>query len=647
MGWFRTSYCALLILLVCAARAARGGDGLQDAASGHFGKTIRSIDYEADRPLDRSHYDPYLGLRPGDPLTRTGVKRAIQSLYETGRFSQISVDAREDDGGVRVVFRLASNYYFNAFTLQGEVNLRGRAPWEVIPLPVGERFTADKLEAAREAVLKYLQDQGYFLARVRARTERDEREHQVDTVFEVEPKDLAVVQSFEIRGVPAAEVKGIQEKLRLKKGERYERDRVRRRRDALRKHLLQRGYLGATPDLEETFHEADNTIDLVLDVRNFERVRVAVEGFRIPKERLRRMLPVLSEGEVTTDALEEGADNLKDFLEEQGHPNAAVTYEDQRDKQGIRVLAYKIDAGPRVTVAEVDFQGNRAFADSELLGAIQIQPARFLQRSVYSVQKLDSDVEALRTFYQARGYLEAAIIPLVMPLGGVEKLRIRFEIQEGALARTGALAISGNKTLTVEALKGKMQLREGGAYSPQLAQRDRQAILAAYNDAGFLQPRVTYQVSAPDQRKSYRVEFQVTEGVRSFVDDVLILGNHRTRESVIERRIRFRKDEPLSLGKMLDTQQALYGTGVFDLVRVNPQNAESPAPYQGIEPKLAAGSGNCRIASLPDGRFGSPPARCGIVLPGQGWMSAAISGGGPSGGRQPKRDDNYLTRPFR
>src|SRR5262249_34329705 len=119
-------------------------------------------------------------------------------------------------------------------------------------------------------------------------------------------------------------------------------------------------------------------------------------------------------------------------------------------------------------------------------------------------------------------------------------------------------------------------------YSPHLVEHDRQAVLAAYNDAGYLQPRVTYQVSGPDGENSYRVAFQVVEGVRSLIDDILVLGNRRTRSSVIDRRARFHKDEPLSLGKMLDTQQSLYGTGVFDLVRVAPQNPESAAPYQDV-----------------------------------------------------------------
>jgi outer membrane protein insertion porin family len=82
------------------------------------------------------------------------------------------------------------------------------------------------------------------------------------------------------------------------------------------------------------------------------------------------------------------------------------------------------------------------------------------------------------------------------------------------------------------------------------------------------------------------VEFQIQEGIPSVVDRILILGNDRTQRSVIERGIKLRENEPLSFAKMLQTQQALYGLGVFDHVRVTPQNPDSKAPYQNVVVRL-------------------------------------------------------------
>src|SRR5437762_6410300 len=130
---------------------ASGQASLPDSA--YYGKVIRSVNYRADSPLDRSHYDLYLPLKPGDTLTRSGVKSAIQALYEMGRFSQVAVSAAAAEDGDKLEFQLLLNYYFNDFQVAGDIDLGERSPTEVIPLPVGERFSDDRLEEAREAVL--------------------------------------------------------------------------------------------------------------------------------------------------------------------------------------------------------------------------------------------------------------------------------------------------------------------------------------------------------------------------------------------------------------------------------------------------------------------------------------------------------------
>ena len=98
--------------------------------------------------------------------------------------------------------------------------------------------------------------------------------------------------------------------------------------------------------------------------------------------------------------------------------------------------------------------------------------------------------------------------------------------------------------------------------------------------------RLPFASVLPDEAHSYPVEFQIQEGIQSVVERILVLGNERTRSSVIKKRIQLKENEPLSLGKLLQTQQALYGLGVFDQVRVAPQNPESASPYQNVVVRL-------------------------------------------------------------
>jgi len=576
----QTRLLLLLVAAVVAVPAAVSGRP-QDAAL--FGKVIRSIRYESDQPLERSRYDRTIDLQPGMPLTRSALKSSIQALYDTGSFSEIAVSAEPEEDGVRLIFQLRLNLFFNRFFLKGSVDLGGRYPSEAIALPVGEHYSPQKLEEASQAVVSYMRDLGFYQAAVKVRTEADEARAQIDAYFEVEAGELATIRSLVIGGIPSNEATIIRERLGFREGQKYKRDRFRKRLEDVREYLVGRGFLDAEPQLAESYRPEDNSVTLELSVANFGRVRVEVDGFKIPKDQLRRLLPVLSGEGLRSELLEEGSANLREYLEERGYPESSVSIQESRDETGLRLVRYIIERGRKVTVSEVRFHGNQAFTDDYLLKSIQIQPVRFLQKSPYSVSKLDSDVESLQSLYFGAGYLDALVIPLVEPLENGEKLRITFECEEGLQARAGAVEIAPRELhLSVERLTARLRLKEGAPYSPLLAEYDRQAILSACSDEGYMHAAVTYRAEKIDGSHVYRLVFQVEEGVQSRVDRVVVLGKDRTRDSVIKKRIQLKSEDPLSLGKMLDSQRALYGTGVFDVVRVAAQNPEKAVPYQNV-----------------------------------------------------------------
>ena len=341
-----------------------------------FGKKIGQISFSSDLPLDRSHYDPYLGIKPGDLLTRTGVKAAIQFLYESGRFSQILVDASPSGELVDICFDLRHNYYFNRFSLEGDINFRGRSLWEVVSLPIGQRFTKEKLEDSKQKVLKFIREKGYYLAKIDAETIVDEKNRQVDTVFRVQPGKLATIRSIEVKGVPLQGSENLLKKFGFRKGKEFDRSYLSARLENLRKDFIQRGYLAAVAKVSESFEPGSNTVALTLNVVNFGKVRVVVEGFKLDKNQLRRLLPILTGEGINPDILAEGLENLRDYLERKGYSEADVRINETVEKSGIRVFHYAVLPSYKFTVSYVRFRGNHAIPDREMLAALEIQPHR-------------------------------------------------------------------------------------------------------------------------------------------------------------------------------------------------------------------------------------------------------------------------------
>jgi len=590
---YRSLQAFIGIFFVLALTSAVGESLPADGSDLYpFGRIIGSIEYSADAPFERSHFNPYIGIQPGDRLTRSALKGAIQTLYDSGRFSSILVQTFSETDSIRLLFELKLNYYFNEFSLKGDVDLKGRSLWEWVPLPVGNRYTKKSLEESRQAVRNFLTDRGYYQAKIRVLTSRNETSRQVNVVFEVEPGELAVIDSIkitidsiDITGEPGRDYSKLSEKFGYRKGKKYDRSKLSDRIEKLREHFTNEGYLDAEVEVGESFNPETGSVALTLKVSNYANVRVVVDGYKINKNQLRRLLPVLTGEGVRREILEEGANNLKEYLEGRGHSEAEVTFSDE-EEDDIRVLRYRIAPGRKFKVKYVRFQGNKVLSDRELLESVEVRPSSLLNDSTYSETRLDEDVDALKALYRSRGYLEADVIPLIESLENESDLGITYQCVSGPLSVTRSIGFKGNAAFTTEELLSRIGMTPGKAYSPILSERDRQIILAAYNDAGYLQVRASVHADKNDEENSYAVEFQIEEGTRFIVDRIIILGNDHTRMSVIDKHIKLKPGDPLSLGKLLQTQQALYRIGIFDQVRVVQQNPESTNPYHNVVVRL-------------------------------------------------------------
>lgn len=575
----------VFFILTCVPKISAADGPPPEAGESFFGNTVAGIDYSSDYAFDRSHYDPHIGILPGDLLTRSALKRAIQAFHDSGRFSSVVVHAAEEAGGVRLRFELKHNYYFNKFSLEGDVDLKGRSLWELVSLPVGERFSEERLEKSLRNVRDFMENRGFYLAQIRAVTAWDDTNRQVNVVIEVEPGELAVIRSIEIRDVPERDYEKLADKFGYRTGKNFDRSRLTDRMENLRKHFTDEGYLAAVAEVSEAFDLENNSVDLILTVSNYGKVRVVVDGYKVDKSQLRRLLPVLTGEGVREEILEEGARNLKEYLENRGYSDAEVSISEE-EEEGVRILKYKVVPSRKYVVEYVRFQGNRVLTNKELLASVGIQPSSFLNSTAYSVTRLDDDVATLRALYESRGYLEAEIIPLIEPLEDERKLGITYQCDEGRLSRTRSILFKGNTAFTDEELLSKIRMTSEGAYSPSRAERDRQILLATYNDTGYLQARVTVHAGSVDEENSYPVEFLIEEGTQFIVDRIIVLGNDHTRRSVIEKHIKLKTGDPLSLGRLLQTQQALYRIGIFDQVRVVQQNPESTNPYKNVVIRL-------------------------------------------------------------
>ncbi len=114
----------VLPLLLAAALLLflRGSSAAAEAsAPAPAGPVIASISFQVSSPFLIS-YEELTGLvkvRPGDRLTREGVRASIRGLYEKSIFREVSAFTRETDGKVDLLF------FLRPFPLVAEIEVAG------------------------------------------------------------------------------------------------------------------------------------------------------------------------------------------------------------------------------------------------------------------------------------------------------------------------------------------------------------------------------------------------------------------------------------------------------------------------------------------------------------------------------------------
>jgi outer membrane protein assembly factor BamA len=110
------------------------------AVAQYEGKPIQRIEFvPSEQPLPREELDSLLPFRVGAPLRGADVRVAIQKLFETGRYSNVVVDAETEQSAVVLRIQTELAWFVGYLTVNGSPD----------PPSKGQLTTATKIELGR------------------------------------------------------------------------------------------------------------------------------------------------------------------------------------------------------------------------------------------------------------------------------------------------------------------------------------------------------------------------------------------------------------------------------------------------------------------------------------------------------------------
>jgi outer membrane protein insertion porin family len=236
-------------------------------------------------------------------------------------------------------------------------------------------------------------------------------------------------------------------------------------------------------------------------------------------------------------------------------------------------INFTIDEGSASKISRINIIGTKAYGEAELLKQMTLTTPGWLtwytKNDQYSKQKLQADLEALRSFYQNRGYLEFEIESTQVSISpDREDIYITINVHEGPRYTVSDVRLAGDLQVDESELRALVQLRAGEVYSREKLQKTAKDISDRLGAEGYAFANVNAVPDVDRDKATAAFTIYVDPGRRVYVRRVNITGNVKTRDEVIRREARQLESAWFDGARIERSKVRIRRLGYFDDVNV-------------------------------------------------------------------------------
>ena len=240
-------------------------------------------------------------------------------------------------------------------------------------------------------------------------------------------------------------------------------------------------------------------------------------------------------------------------------------------------LTFNVTEGDTAKIKEIRIVGNKAFSESTLRNLFDLDTGGWMswytKSDRYSRTKLNADIESLRSYYLARGYLEFKIDSTQVAISpDKQDVSITINVTEGERFLVSSIKLDGNYIGKEEEFKSLVTIKPGEAYNADTVTATTKAFTDYFGTFGFAFARV--DVIPEIDRVNNRVAFvlQGDPSRRAYVRRINVSGNNRTRDEVVRREFRQFESSWYDGDKIKLSRDRVDRLGFFTEVNVDTQD---------------------------------------------------------------------------
>ena len=341
-------------------------------------------------------------------------------------------------------------------------------------------------------------------------------------------------------------------------------------------------------------YNPDSSLKLLIKLHENPRLKeLVIKGNKkIGSDELRDSLDLPRGTPLSDYALFRAKSKIKELYRRKGYLKVSVEdHLSEPDENGEATLTLEVHENGKFFIKKIVVEGNRAVSTKKIKSIMKNKERSFLRSGKFDPDQWEEDLDRIVRYYADHGHPEARI-----DSSGVEYrddgVYLYVKVYEGSRYVFGKVSFDGNTVYSTDFLSDRIILVEEKpglweaitliykgenwdpkAYSQSKLEEALGMIQALYGDSGYI-----YAHAVPFEKirndSIVDVEFRIFEGSRVKVRLIDIVGNTKTRESVIRRELDIFPGEYFSTGKLVKSQRDLMYLNYFGNVGVNFRQTE-------------------------------------------------------------------------
>lgn len=362
----------ILIILLCGLFSVKSALALDPFV-------ISDIRVEGLQRISEGTVFNYLPVDNNELLTSSKARQAIRSLFQTGFFSDISL---ERDGDILVIV-IQERPAIASIALSGNKAIKDEDMYPVladIGLAQGEVYQPQSLDRIKQELVRQYFSQGRYAVEVDSRVVELDR-NRVRISINIKEGKTAEIKHINIVGNTLFSDKEIRTEFEAKipafwkfwsKDDQYSREKLSGDLEKIRSYYQDRGYIDAnvestqvsiSPDKKHIYITAN-----IIEGEQYTVEKIQVTGDLVIEESTLRRLIMTQDNDIfSRKKMEQSVENITSVLSNIGYAFANVNPIPQIDRENRLVtINYFVDPGKRVYVRQITFVGNSGTKDEVL-----------------------------------------------------------------------------------------------------------------------------------------------------------------------------------------------------------------------------------------------------------------------------------------